>query len=243
MKRRRDAGASVSPRRTRSQPARRCLSSVFDVRNGIVQSLGEWLTSSDLAKLLNTSRGLHSCGIPLLVSRKWWPYPGGIDAKLLSFVRKMSTNCAFNQSLEVGVLPASLTHLTFGVNFNQSMGKDVLPGGLTHLTFGCCFTKSLEVGVLPASLTHLTFGVNFNQSMGKDVLPVGLTHLTFGCCFTKSLEVGVLPASLTHLTFGANFTHSLARGVLPASLTHLICRRGCELPPGTAMCVRYRRHH
>jgi hypothetical protein len=47
----------------------------------------------------------------------------------------------------------------------------VLPASLTHLTFGACFNQPLHVGVmegwgvLPSALTHLTLGEDFNQKL------------------------------------------------------------------------------
>jgi hypothetical protein len=73
------------------------------------------------------------------------------------------------------VLPASLTHLTFGHWFNQPLAPGVLPASLTHLTFGHWFNQPLHSGVpegrgvLPASLTHLTLGEDFKQKI--DHLP------------------------------------------------------------------------
>jgi len=120
-----------------------------------------------------------------------------------------------------GVLPASLTHLTFGDEFNHPIGVGVLPASLTHLTFGDEFNHPIDEGVLPASLTHLTFGEKFNQPIGVGVLPPSLTHLTFGKKFNQKIERDVLPPSLTHLTFGERFNHPIDEDVLPAWLTHL----------------------
>ena len=56
-------------------------------------------------------------------------------------VKKMRNNRNFNQSITVGMLPSSLTHLHFGKGFDQPV----------------------DPGVLPTSLTHSTVGENFNQ--------------------------------------------------------------------------------
>ena len=58
--------------------------------------------------------------------------------------------------MAAGVLPAGLTHLTFGSKFNQPLTAGVLPVGLAHLTFGREYDQPLDVGVIPAGLTHLT---------------------------------------------------------------------------------------
>ena len=40
-----------------------------------------------------------------------------------------------------GVLPASLTHLTFGYRFNQPLAEGVLPASLKQLTLGWEFDQ------------------------------------------------------------------------------------------------------
>ena len=104
----------------------------------------------------------------------------------------------FDQPIEEGTLPSSLTHLITGNSFNYPI--HFLPSSLTHLTFGFSFNKAVN-NTLPASLTHLSFGFNFNQSV--NALPPSLTHLSFIESFNQSIDF--LPCSLTHLTLGYAF--------------------------------------
>ncbi len=127
----------------------------------------------------------------------------------------------FNQKIEKGVLPASLTTLEFGYKFDQKIEKGVLPTSLTTLIFGWLFNQIIEKGVLPTSLTTLTFGWLFNQIIEKGVLPVSLTTLTLGEKFNQKIEKGVLPISLTTLEFGRFYNKKIEKGVLPRSLTTL----------------------
>lgn len=46
---------------------------------------------------------------------------------LLQRGNRMRMPCNFNQPLGMGVLPAHLTHLTFGDDFNQQLDVGVLP--------------------------------------------------------------------------------------------------------------------
>ena len=89
------------------------------------------------------------------------------DDERRGFVRRV----VFSSLSANGVLPSSLTHLTFGTNFNQPLGEGVLPSSLTHLTFGTNFNQPLGEGVLPSSLTQLVFGWFFDQELGEGVLP------------------------------------------------------------------------
>jgi hypothetical protein len=91
------------------------------------------------------------------------------------------------------VLPASLTHLTFGHFFNQPLAPGVFPASLTHLTFGCDFNQPLHFGVLegrgvlPASLTYLTLDKNFKQNI--DYLPSSIVIMLNGERYYVSLIV------------------------------------------------------
>ena len=145
-------------------------------------------------------------------------------------VTEIVFNNLFNQPIDVGVLPKGLTHLTFGYSFDRSIEVGVLPNSLTHLTFGGGFNRSIDVGVLPNSLTHLTFCGGFNKHIDIGVLPNSLTHLTFGWKFNQSIESGVLPNSLTHLTFGESYDKHIDVGVLPNSLIHLNIGRDFNKP-------------
>jgi hypothetical protein len=127
----------------------------------------------------------------------------------------------FNQSLVPGVLPPSLTSLTFGEYFNQPLAPGVLPSSLTSLVFGEEFNQSLVPGVLPLSLTSLVLGFYFDQPMLPGVLPPLLTSLVFGYFFNRPIKLGVLPPSLTSLVFGTEFDQFIGQGVLPPSLTFL----------------------
>ena len=54
----------------------------------------------------------------------------------------------------VNLMPASITHIAFGVWFNQPV--DQLPLSVTHIEFGEKFDQPVEQ--LPSSVTHLTLG-------------------------------------------------------------------------------------
>ena len=49
--------------------------------------------------------------------------------------------------------------------YNKPINEGVLPQSLTHLTFGFAYSEPIGVGVLPQSLTHLTFGDIINKLM------------------------------------------------------------------------------
>jgi hypothetical protein len=143
----------------------------------------------------------------------------------------------FNKPIESGILPSLLTHLTFGYYFNQPITSGVLPSSLIHLTFGDWFDQPIEPDVLPSSITHLKFGVHFNKPITPGVLPCSLTHLTFGSHFGGRIEPSVLPSLLTHLTFGWLYKQPIEPSVLPSSLTRIYLNIGYpseyreKLPP------------
>ena len=72
--------------------------------------------------------------------------------------------------MSAGLLPSSLTHLTFGPKFNHSISAGVLPASVTHLSFGSGFQQPLSVVVLPQSLKLLILGRLYDPSL-LDSLP------------------------------------------------------------------------
>jgi hypothetical protein len=144
----------------------------------------------------------------------------------------------FNSSILEGVLPTSLTELTFDYMFNKSINKGVLPTSLIKLTFGDRFNKVINKLVLPSSLTELTFGTfysktfgtfyskafggTFNQQIAEHVLPESLTKLTFGYRFNQIINENVLPTSLIILKFGIEYNQPIYENVLSSSLKELI---------------------
>jgi len=70
-------------------------------------------------------------------------------------------------------------------DFNQIVG--LLPNSITNLTFGKSFNQSVDN--LPNSITHLTFSYYFNQSI--DNLPNSITHLTFCSIYTKIHQIPI----------------------------------------------------
>jgi hypothetical protein len=169
-------------------------------------TLATYLTTPELTRLWETSACCRRATMPVTVARVMWDFAtvlgwGGNSDKL-PFVQSLSFGGA-NHRLVEGVLPSSLTSLTFAKYFNQQLVKGVLPSSLTQLRLGWKFNQPLVVGVFPPSLTHLTFDNDFNQQLVEGVLPASLTHLTLGEKFNQQLVGGVLPSSLTHLNFGA----------------------------------------
>jgi hypothetical protein len=82
---------------------------------------------------------------------------GGIKSSWFSYFKRLIGR-RFNQP--VNKLPATLTHLTTGINFNQHVNHfnepvDALPSTLTHLTTGDCFNQPVDK--LPPKLTHLNW--------------------------------------------------------------------------------------
>ena len=128
-------------------------------------------------------------------------------------------NLGFNEKIDPGVLPQSLTHLKMGMYFNKPFEKGVLPNSLTHLSFGFYFNQPILF--LPESLISLTLGYSYNQPFYKGVLRDSLTHLALGDSFNQPLHAGDLPQSLTHLILGFSYDQPFYKGVLRDSLTQL----------------------
>ena len=62
----------------------------------------------------------------------------------------------------------------------------MLPAGLTHLTWGYWFNQPLAVGVLPAGMTHMDFNYSYNRPFAEGVLHVpGLLNLNMPVPFGR----------------------------------------------------------
>ena len=148
----------------------------------------------------------------------------------LAALVSLSLGYHWNDELQPGTLPPSLTCLTLSAQYNHPLVPDALPSSLLRLDVGMRYSHPLNGGVLPASLTWLRLGAHYNHPLPAGVLPPSLTALVFGwsSCFNQPLLLGSLPHSLTELRFGVWYSQSLA-GVLPASLTTLVLGRNYDL--------------
>jgi hypothetical protein len=117
-----------------------------------------------------------------------------------------SSNYKYNQPIKDGVLPTSLTKLSFGI-FDRSIGINTLPTNLKELCFGDNFNRSLNI--LPPTLEKLTFDNSFNQPLPRNLLPTTLKKLSLGYRYNQPLLEGVLPESLIKLDLGYMFDQSL----------------------------------
>ena len=152
--------------------------------------------------------------------------PGVLPASLTS----LDLGWAFNQRLDPGVLPACLTSLTLGAQFDRPLAPGALPARLTSLVFGFHFDQPLDPGVLPASLTLLTLSGRFDRPFVTGGLPHGLQTLRVGGHFDQPLEPGTLSASLVSLELTGSFNRRLVPGVLPADLKSLRLPTGFDRP-------------
>ena len=100
------------------------------------QVLGSFLDVEALASLWSCSHHFRTVTVPLLVPRVQWrastveKWPG--DSDKLPFVARVIVDI---EHLVEGVLPASLTQLSFGTLFTQPLVEGVLPASLTQLSF------------------------------------------------------------------------------------------------------------
>ena len=87
----------------------------------------------------------------------------------------------FNQlpSEQPGLIPDSVTDLTFGSNFNQPLESGYIPNSVTNLRFGDKFNQPLRLGHIPNSVTNLRFSDNFNQPLLQGHIPDSVIKLIF----------------------------------------------------------------
>jgi hypothetical protein len=130
---------------------------------------------------------------------------------------------SFNQTLEFGVLPPGLTHLTLSDCFDRTIEPGGLPASLVFLQFGTVFNRPLDVAVLPPSLLDLRFCGVWNHPISQSTLPKLLQRLQLGYDFCSSIDSHALPSTLCELNLGVAFDQPLVGDCIPTSLKRLIC--------------------
>ena len=134
-----------------------------------------------------------------------------------NFITRLSLT-GFNQPLNRGDIPDSVTHLELGHRFNQPLKIGAIPKSVTHLDLGTSFNQPLEPGIIPSSITHLIFGWNFLERIRFGDIPNSVTHLEIFTMFEPLVEKGVIPNSVTHLYF---YNNPLDLAVIPDSIVYI----------------------
>lgn len=114
------------------------------------------------------------------------------------------------------IIPYGVQSVTFGTFFDNVINKGEIPQSVTHLTFGLCFNKSI-VNSIPNSVTHLTFGCLFNKSIDNNI-PDSVQHLVFGDFFNQDVTDSI-PSSVKYLTLGHYFNHDISK--IPNTVQYL----------------------
>lgn len=116
-------------------------------------------------------------------------------------------------------IPGSVTHFTIGV-----VKPGVIPSSVTHLTFDAEYDKHVAAGVIPSSVTHLKFGRNMKQPVTFDTIPHSVTHLVL-----SPLQLidnpDWIPPSVTHVECPSSYRvdTSKIRYMLPSTVEHVWC--------------------
>jgi len=147
----------------------------------------------------------------------------------------------YNKTWKTGMLPETLTSLSFAKGFNKCICRGMIPPNLRTLCLGNDFNKLLEnwSGVFPKSLTYISFGDSFNRPLKRGMLPPNIQGIYLGKSFNEDVEPGALPESLKNIVFGNSFNVSLEVGVFH----HLISSVDFgdsfnqQIKPGTFVCI------
>ena len=127
--------------------------------------------------------------------------------ELPSRLRELQFGSAFDKPLPPGVIPASVTHISFSGEhrsaFDQPLTAGSIPEGVVHLNLGDAFNQPLTRGVLPSSLRTLVLGSQFSQQLEIGSLPDGLEALSLcvPCAFQLPTQPGLIPASVRVVHF------------------------------------------
>ncbi|EGC35348.1 hypothetical protein DICPUDRAFT_33573, partial [Dictyostelium purpureum] len=125
--------------------------------------------------------------------------------------------------LEPGVIPHSVTDITFKDSFSDKRLLSILvPGSLppvVEFKMGHYFNIPIAPSVLPSTIKSLNFSDNFKTKLEDYSIPSSVEKLVFCSDFNQNLPI--LPSSLKILKLGHSFKKKLNIGSLPYGLTYL----------------------
>lgn len=129
-----------------------------------------------------------------------------------------------------GAIPNSVTHLELDQYLDSPLQIGVIPDSVTTLSFGDEFHGQLLLpGVIPSSVTTLNLG-EYNRPLQQNVIPNSVTSLTFGGSFDHLIFPGVIPHSVKKLEFHDPFNQPLLSFPLPMNIlnaVHSQCSVSC----------------
>lgn len=109
------------------------------------------------------------------------------------------------------VIPASVTHLEFGIWFNQSI-KGYIPNSVTHLKFGKYFDQSID-NCIPSSISHLKLNSNND-------IPKTIRYLSLGPHFNISILTQMKLKRITHLKLDMLYNPDIVK-IIPKNIKYL----------------------
>ncbi|EGG16743.1 hypothetical protein DFA_07721 [Cavenderia fasciculata] len=116
-----------------------------------------------------------------------------------------------------GVLPHGLETLHFGYAFNETLQVGVLPSTLRDLRFSMCYCKILEKDVIPFGVETLHIGGHDKSSpLMSTSIPHSVTHLDLSL-YVYQLRMGIIPPSVIHLVMPKSLKGPLDLNVIPHS--------------------------
>ncbi len=137
------------------------------------------------------------------------------------YLKTLILNHMFNEVIQPGIFPETLTYLNLGMTFNQKLVKGTFPQNLEVLIFSDCFNKPIKKDVLPNHLLKLELGRMFNKAFKRNFrFPSTLEEIQLGENFDQGLRYSFFPKKLKKLIILNNhFSKRIQR--LPRNLHHL----------------------
>lgn len=126
-----------------------------------------------------------------------------------------------------GVIPNSVTHLSFGYGFHRELATGSIPNSIVHLTLrNVSGTSGVDVhpNILPQSITYLDI-TDFYQDCIREVIPKSVVYLKYGI---PELLVGSIPNSVKFLMLDEQIDGMIQN--IPNSVTHFSAYRNIDLP-------------
>ena len=152
----------------------------------ILGYLTEFLNNHDKCRFMMTCKNMSNCEFffreltvtDKIINSQWFNRFTNI------FIKK-----------QIGILPSSVTHLSFDVHFNALI-KDQIPTSVKYLAFSDDYDYLVR-GYFKGELSYQEY--DGREPFFKNHIPSSVTNLRLGPFFEYDIS-NIIPSSVTHLT-------------------------------------------
>eukprot|EP01132_Coremiostelium_polycephalum_P005601 gene5601-6969_t len=195
----------------------------------------EWITSP-IEMVIPFDRPIKVGDIPSTVERLTFSSSGNSVPIPVGAIPSSVTYLKFDHrfaGLKHGVIPTSVKELV--IFCDSTLQPGMIPSSVTHLTIHQYNAGLVTPDLLPPNLVYLRYGMYYSKSITSDMIPSTVTHL---CVDRPSLiKVGAIPPTVTR--FSIEYSHEIhmfdpkrLRDLLPETVLQLDFNKSFSLQNG-----------